>query len=107
MIRISLTCNCIEARGHAEDKYICNTVSALLWSLAMCLDVSAKVTEGDGYQKITHVPTHRTMVTWYGMRRCLSLLSKEFPNEVEIIWGSGLENEKEEVITSEYKESQT
>ena len=87
MINIEIKDNQIEAKGHAST-LICNSVSVLMWSLAISLEnAKAKdlvVVEDDGYQLVKYEPEDITKMIFNGVAESLALIGAQFPKEVKI-----------------------
>lgn len=89
MISIKIGENSIEARGHAKEHLICNTVSTIMWSLVTCLDASQTkgITndEDNGYQRIAFVPSEASTIIFKGFTRCLRELASAYPDDVRVV----------------------
>lgn len=94
MIEVMMNNKSIDAEGHASQ-LICNTVSTLMWSLAMCMNkVNAEdlvVVEGDGKHMVSITPDGITATILDGFIECFKCLGEQFPDEVKIFVGNGLE----------------
>ena len=88
MINVKITKNSIDAEGHAENKYVCNTVSTLMW--AMCVGMQRanakdlKVLEGDGKHTIEYAPEAQTKTIVNTFTECFIELAEEFPKEIKL-----------------------
>jgi len=88
MINISIHDTQITAEGHAST-LICNSVSVLMWALAVSLDnAGAKelyVNMGDGYQMVSLLPDDKTEGIFKGISESLKLMAAEYPKEIKIL----------------------
>jgi len=90
MITVEIGKHSITANGHAsEGNYlICNSVSVLLWSLAISLSKAEayglEVKEDEGFQMVKFTPTQKTMPIFLGAAECFRLMGEQFPEEIKI-----------------------
>jgi len=91
MITVEITKNSITANGHASEgnALICNSVSVLLWALAISLQKAQAFDlyeeEDDGYQHITYTPTEKTAPIFNGVVECFKQMGKQFPNDINVL----------------------
>ena len=98
MITINIGNTSIEAKGHASNNLICNSVSVLMWALATSLAhgdaVNLEVIDSDGYQYINYCPDERLQVVFDGFAESLKQIAENFPEEVSIFSEKGEKSEK-------------
>ncbi len=88
MVVFEITKKSITANGHASEQLICNSISVLLWALAVSLDKAnangLAVEEGNGYQQISYEPTPETVPIFDGFVECIRQIASQYPKEMVV-----------------------
>ena len=86
MIKVTIEKGKITAEGHANNNYICNTVSTMMWALSNNLEKAnarkLEIYEDDGLHIVACKVDRRSKPSLEGFIECFKLLAEQFPEEI-------------------------